>query len=358
VSRAGRESFYVLRFLLGIAEAGFFPGVILYLTDWFPARQRARTVALFMTAIPVASVIGSPVSSLLLGLDGLLGLEGWRLLFLIEGAPAVLLAYVVLRRLPDGPADAKWLTREQRLWLLDAIAAERRQDADRSVMTVRQTLTNGVVLRLALIYFGIASANYGVLFWLPQIVDAFPGTSAVGVGFIGAIPPAFAAIGMVLYGRHSDRTNERRWHVAAAALTAGAGLALVGLVNAPAISIAILAVTATGVYCALSCFWTIPTALLSGTAAAAGIGLINSIGNLGGFVGPYGMGVVFDLTGSYAVGLACLGALVAGAGVLTLRVTRRVSLGHRSEVPSADGPAAGHGARPTALDEPALGRAT
>jgi ACS family tartrate transporter-like MFS transporter len=323
----GPVSFYVLRFLLGVAEAGFFPGMILYLTYWFPARERARGVALFMTAVPIAGVIGSPLSGALLTLDGLAGLAGWQILFLVEGLPAVILGFVVLFYLPDGPNDARWLEPEERGWLQEVLEREDRIKANHGEYTARQALTNGRVWLLCAIYFGIVTSLYGVTLWLPLIIEDFSGLGEFGVGLLGAVPYVAGAVGMVLFARRSDATGERRWHVAVAAFIASAGLVLTGLVGTvPALEMAALTLAALGIYSTLATFWSLPTAFLSGTAAAAGIALVNSFGNLGGFVGPYVVGRLSDTTGSYYTGLLLLAALVLVAGLLTLAVRHERSL--------------------------------
>jgi ACS family tartrate transporter-like MFS transporter len=325
----GETSFYVLRFLLGVAEAGFFPGMILYLTYWFPARERARRVALFMTAIPIAGVIGSPLSGALLTLDGLAGLAGWQIMFLAEGIPAVLLGLVVLRFLPDGPDDARWLRPEEHDWLRGALEQENQIKADHGEDTTCQALTNGKVWLLASIYFGVVTSLYGVSFWLPLIIEDISGFGPFVVGLLGAIPYFAGAVGMVLLARHSDATGERRWHVAVAAFVGAVGLLLTaatGSGSSTVLEMAALTLAALGIYSTLATFWSLPTAFLSGTAAAAGIALINSVGNLGGFVGPYVVGFLSDATGSFYAGLLLLAVLVLVAGLLALAVRHERSL--------------------------------
>jgi ACS family tartrate transporter-like MFS transporter len=317
----GETSFYILRFLLGVAEAGFFPGMILYLTYWFPARERARRVALFMTAIPIAGVFGSPLSGALLTLDGFAGLEGWQIMFLAEGIPAVLLGLVVLRFLPNGPDEAGWLQPEERTWLRGALEQENRIKSEHGEYTTRQALTNGKVWLLSAIYFGIVTSLYGVSFWLPLIIEDISGFGVFAVGLLGAIPYLAGAVGMVLLARHSDATGERRWHVAVAAFVGAVGLVLTGAAGSSTlVEMAALTLAALGIYSTLATFWSLPTAFLSGTAAAAGIALINSVGNLGGFVGPYVVGFLSDATGSFYAGLLLLAALVLVAGLLALAV--------------------------------------
>lgn len=310
----GPVSFYVLRFLLGVAEAGFFPGMILYLTYFFPARERAKAVALFMTAVAIAGVIGSPLSGFLLTLDGLAGLSGWQIMFIVEGIPAVLLGFAVLAYLPNGPDDARWLEPAERDWIKDALDRENRIKAERGQYTTRQALLNARVWLLALVYFGIVISLYGLSFWLPRIIQEFSGFGDFVVGLLGAIPFAAAAIGMVLFARHSDRTGERRWHVA---IPAFIGLILTGLVGTSSVlQMAALTLAALGIYSCLGTFWTLPTRFLGSTAAAAGIALVNSVGNLGGFAGPYAVGLITDRTGSSYGGMLLLAAMITLAGIL------------------------------------------
>ena len=312
--------FYVLRFLLGAAEAGFFPGILFYLTNWFPARERARTVALFMTATAMAGVIGAPLSSALLQLDGTLGLHGWQWLFIIEGLPAVLLAPVVLWRLTETPEDATWLSPEERSWLS-------RKMADERAHTPETYHTFGAAIRslrlwvLTVPYFCIVIAFYGVGFWLPQIVQATGTLSSATVVLLSAIPYVAATIGMVIIGVHSDRTGERRWHVAGPMLIGAAGFVLTVLApSTAAMSLFTLSIAAFGIWGTLGPYWTLPPALLRGTAAAGGIALVNSIGNMGGFVGPFVVGWVKDFTGGFTSGLLLLAAVLVFGAVVILRV--------------------------------------
>lgn len=317
----GPLSFYVLRFLLGVAEAGFFPGVILYLTYWFPARQRAKTVAMFMTAVAMAGVIGGPVSGVLLGLDGLAGLAGWQLMFLVEGIPAVILGFVVLAYLPDRPSQARWLEAGEGRWLEGALEREERIKTAHREYTIREALTNGKVWVLCGVYFGVVTSLYGISFWLPTIIGEFSGLNELFVGLLSAIPYVAATIGMVVFAWHSDSTGERRWHVAVPAALAAVGLVLTGLVGDSGVAqMLVLTLGAMGIYSCLGTFWTLPAAFLSGTAAAAGIALINSVGNVGGFVGPYAIGYIRDATGSNYGGMLVLAALILLAGILALVV--------------------------------------
>jgi D-galactonate transporter len=312
---SGELSFFVLRFLLGVAEAGFFPGIILYLTYWYPAEYRARFLAAFAVAVPVSTVIGAPISGLLLGLDGLMGLRGWQWLFIIEGIPSVLLGIVTWFYLTDRPEKADWLTKEQKAWLAAKLQAEVATKQAAQHLTLGQALSSPKVITLSLIYFGFVGALYGMQFWLPQIVKAFGLTNAQ-TGFVTAIPYLFGTIAMILWARHSDATRERVAHVGAPLLLTAAALAVSSYITDPTITMIVLTVAATGVFCTFAVFWTLPTAWLSGTAAAGGIALINSIGNLAGFGGPYLIGWAKDATGSTSSGLLVLSLLPLIAGLL------------------------------------------
>src|SRR3954447_3904939 len=261
----GPISFYVLRFLLGIAEAGFFPGMILYLTYWFPTRERARRTALFMSAIPIAGVIGSPLSGFILSAsDEFAGLRGWQVMFLLEGIPAIILGFVVLRYLDDGPRQAEWLEPREREWLKDALDRENRIKSNHGEYTTRQAMTNGKVWLLCAVYFGVVTSVYGVSFWLPLIIEHLSGLGEFAVGLLTAIPYVAGAVGMVLFARHSDATGERRWHVAIAAFVGTIGLVLTGLVQvSPVLEMVMLTIAALGIYSTLATFWSLPTAFLS-----------------------------------------------------------------------------------------------
>ena len=317
--------FYVIRVLLGIAEAGFFPGIIFYLTLWFPAAYRGRIIGYFMAAIPLSSVIGSPISGQLLNLGGLAGLAGWQWLFIIEAAPALLLAVVVFFYLTDRPADAKWLPQEQRAWLARRLDDEHRQRIAAQHFSVLQALGNTRVLLLSFVYFGAVASNYSLGFFLPQIVRDF-GLSFGWTGVVAAIPYAAGTLGMVYWGRHSDRTGERREHAALAALVAGAGIAASTLIDDPTGKMIALSVAGFGVFAVLPVFWTLPTSFLSGTAAAGGIAIINSIGNLSGFAGPFVMGKMKDATGSYTVGLLAVSATAFLAMLIALSLPHEAKL--------------------------------
>ena len=317
--------FYAIRVLLGVAEAGFFPGIIFYLTLWFPAAYRGRIIGYFMAAIPLSSVIGSPISGQLLNLHGWMGLAGWQWLFIIEAAPALLLAVVVFFYLTDRPADAKWLPLDQRAWLAQRLDEEHRQRVAVQHFSVLEALGNTRVLLLSFVYFGAVAANYSLGFFLPQIVRDF-GLSFGWTGVVAAIPYVAGTLGMVYWGRHSDRTGERREHTALAALVAGAGIVASTLVDDPTGKMIALSLAGFGVFAVLPVFWTLPTAFLSGSAAAGGIAIINSIGNLSGFAGPFVMGKMKDATGSYTIGL------LAVAGVVFLAMLVVLSLPHEAKL--------------------------
>ena len=319
----GPTSFYALRVLLGIAEAGFFPGVIFYLTLWFPAVYRAQIVGYFMAAIPLSTVIGAPVSGLLLGLDGSMGMHGWQWLFIVEAAPALILSVIVFFFLTDRPADAMWLEPEERAWLVERLEQERRQREMVRRYSVTQALLNPKVLALSLVYFGAVATNYGLSFFLPQIVKAF-GVSNFQAGLVAALPYVVGLVSIVLWGRRSDRKLERRFHLAFPLFVASAGIAISTVLNDPTMKMVALSVAGFGIFGCLPVFWTFPAAFLSGAGAAGGIALINSIGNLAGFAGPYAVGRVKDVTGSYTGGLLSLAAagFIAMIIVLTFRDDR------------------------------------
>jgi ACS family tartrate transporter-like MFS transporter len=317
----GPTSFYVLRFLLGVAEAGFFPGIILYLSYWFPARQRAAVTALFMAAAPLSTVLGSPVSGALLEMDGTLGFKGWQWLFVLEAVPAVLLGFVVLAFLTDRPEKAKWLADDERRWLVETMNVETTSKAATSKHSIWRGLADPRVLALALIYFGTSAGLYTLGVWAPQIIKQF-GLSTLQVGFLNALPASAAVVAMVLWARHSDRTGERTWHVVLACLLAAAGLAFAGLATGVVTVLVALALVNIGISSAKPPLWSMPTLFLSGPAAAAGIATINSIGNLGGFVGPAMIGWIKDQTGSFVGGLYFVAGLLVLSAVLTLLLSR------------------------------------
>jgi len=313
------SAFYVLRFLLGAAEAGFFPGIIYCLTRWFPRRERARAIAGFMTAVVVAGIIGGPISAVLLSMDGVAGLAGWQWLFLIEGLPAIVLGVLVLRVLPEQPSEARWLTRDKQQALTARLEEEAAELSDGSaVHTIRGAMTSMRVWLLAAVYFTIPVALYAMGFWMPQIVRNASGGSDASVALLSAIPYAVAAVGMVIIGRNSDRTGERRWHIALTAIAGGVSFAATGLVHGVVPSLVTLSLAMLGLASMLGPFWAFATSFLTGIGAATGIALVNSVGNVGGFVGPNIIGVAQQTAHGIGGGLVLIGAILAGGGLLIL----------------------------------------
>jgi ACS family tartrate transporter-like MFS transporter len=319
---SGKAGFYSVRFLLGVAEAGFFPGVILYLTYWYPARERARIVALFASAAVLAGVLGSPLSGSILELQGKGGLEGWQWLFLLEGIPAVLMGLVVLFALPDRPQKVRWLSTGEKSWIQSRLGEEAALSKSRPHLRLSEAFSSGRIWLLCLIYFLLNVGGYGFEMWLPSIIKGFSEMNFAKVGWINAIPYFVAMVAMLITGSHSDRTGERRWHVAVAAATSALGFALSAYLKNPYLAMASLTLAFAGLKSTMGPFWALGTAFLSGTAAAGGIALINSVGNLGGFVGPMLVGIIIDKTGSTGTSLLILGGalLLMGLLILTIRL--------------------------------------
>lgn len=323
----GTTLFYGMRFLLGAAEAGFFPGVILYLTYWFPAAERARTIALFATGGVMAGVVGSPISGAILGLNGVGGFAGWQWLFFLEALPAVFMGLVVLFVLPNRPQEARWLSASEKTWIQARLDEEAAHPDAQNRHHLRDAFTSGRVWLLCLVYFLINVGGYGYEMWLPSIIKSFSGKSDAVVGFINAIPYLAAGVVMLVVGRHSDKTGERRGHVSAAAITAAVGFALSAYFNNPGLAMAALTLAFVGIKSTLGPFWALGTACLTGTAAAGGIALINSVGNLGGFFGPYIVGIILDRTQSNLIALLFLGSALLGTGLLALTIRPVTSRG-------------------------------
>jgi ACS family tartrate transporter-like MFS transporter len=314
-------TFYGLRFALGLAEAGFFPGVLLYMTYWFTARERARVIALFMTANAVAFIFGGPVSGLILSLPTRWGLAPWQQLFLLEGLPAVLLAFVVLWYLPDGPQHAAWLTPAEKEALADRLHAERATAVGVVHRSFVAALAQPAIHLLCGVYFCLVVGMYGISLWLPQLIKAMGQRSDLEVGLLSAIPYITAGVVMVANGFHSDRTGERRWHVAIPAAFGALGLVGCAYLHAPTLSLAALSLAAAGMWATLGPFWSLPPTALRGagpTALAGGIALINSVGNLGGFIGPFAVGFVKERTNDFTAGLLLLSGAVLAGGFLAL----------------------------------------
>jgi ACS family tartrate transporter-like MFS transporter len=318
----GPRSFYAMRFVLGAAEAGFFPGILFYLTLWFPRAHRARIVGWFMAAIPLSTIVGAPVSGLILGMDGVLGLHGWQWLYLLEAAPAILLGLALPWVLTDTPDLANWLAPAQRAWLAERLTLERReQEAQGGRLSVKQALFDPRVLALSLVYFGAISCTFGIGFFLPQMVKGF-GVSNGQAGFITAIPYLFGLAGMLSFSRMSDRTGDRRFYCATGLVLGAAGLLGSTMVADPVLKMVAFSVAAFGFLGCQPVFWAIPSALLTGRAAAGGIALINALGGLAGFFGPFVVGAIREATGSYVWGMATIAgcALIAAVIVVALRV--------------------------------------
>ena len=309
--------FYVIRFLLGIAEAGFFPGMILYLTYWFPAERRGRIVSLFMTAVPVSGIVGGPLSGwIMVHFAGVNGWAGWQWLFLLEGAPTMLIGIVVWFYLDDGITSARWLSDDEKRLLKEKIEADAGSKADHSFL---KALRNPKVWILGLMYFGVVMGLYGISFWLPTLIKATGINNPLDVGFLSAIPYIAAVVAMLVVGASADKRRERRWHFAIPAVLGGAGLILSAtFASSSTFAIAALTLAAAGIIASLPVFWTFPPAFLSGTAAAGGIALIGALGNLGGFVSPYTLGFIKDLTKSTDVGMYVLAGVVFMSAVLAL----------------------------------------
>ena len=312
----GPWSFLTLRFLLSLAEAGLFPGVIFFMTYWFPERHRARIFSGFTLALPVAVAVGSPLSTALLGLNGLLGLAGWQWMYIAEATPTVLVGIAALYYLTDRPAQAHWLSEEERNWLSATMAEERRRIETRRKVSLLRSFSDVKVLLLSLNYLGIVTASLGMLLFLPQMIKQL-GLTNMQVGWVGMIPYVCGAIAMVIWGWVSDRMGERRWNLFWACVVATLGLVVAGSCVGTAWAVVGMSIAAIGFYGSKGPFWSMPSMFLTGSAAAAGIAWINSLGNLGGFFGPSIVGWVKTSTGSFAGGLYCLAAFALMAAVVT-----------------------------------------
>lgn len=310
--------FYALRFLLGLAEAGFYPGIILYLTYWYPSHRRARIIAVFMAAIPVSGIFGNPLSGWIMdAFHDTHGLAGWQWMFLIEAVPAVLIGLAVLFVLDNSVREAKWLTDEEKAVIEREIAQDARgKDSPASLGAV---FRDGRVWLSCFIYFAFVSGQYGLTFWMPTLVKATGVTGNLNIGLISAIPFLCAVVAMILFGQSADRRRERRWHLVIPAAMGAVGFVVAATATDTAVAIAFLSLAAAGVLTCAPLFWSLPTAFLHGAAAAAGIAMINSIGNLAGFVSPYAIGLLKDLTGSTEFGMYMLAVMLVlgAAAVLT-----------------------------------------
>ena len=313
----GENSFFVMRFLLGVAEAGFFPGIVLYLSRWFPARVLGSATAIFILGLPIAVLIGAPVSvGILATMQDVAGLKGWQWMFLMEGGLAIIVGLAAFFMLASRPGNATWLTTEQRDWLTRTLESERIAKETLRRYGVMETLLNAKILLLAFAIFCNITALFGVTLWMPQIIKGFGGLTNAQAGLLTAVPYICAGVAMVLNARHSDRTNEKRIHVLLPACIGAVGLVTAGLSTSPLLAMAGICVGAAGILSSNILFWQLPSMFLTGAAAAAGIGLVNSVGNLGGFVGPYLTGWAKDFFGDYAASMCVLGGMVCLYGLV------------------------------------------
>jgi ACS family tartrate transporter-like MFS transporter len=326
-----------MRFLLGIAEAGFFPGIILYLSLWFPVKQRAVAAAWFMAAAPISTAIGSPISGAIMQLPAVLGLADWQMLYILEAMPAILLGFVVLKVMTDAPSQAQWLSPDERKWLIAKLEAESsvtKAQAGHSAGALN-ALRDPRVLALALIYFGTSAGLYTLGLWAPLMIRQF-GFTPLETGLINAIPSVLAVIAMIVWARHSDKSQERTWHVVIPCALGCVGFICAGQANTALFVVLALVVVNIGISAAKAPLWAMPSMFLSGAGAAAGIAMINSIGNLGGFVGPFVIGALKVATGGYAAGLYVVGTTLAVSAVVTLLLSRKAGQRHAIAVAKHD----------------------
>ena len=318
----GETSFYVMRFLLGVAEAGFLPAIMYYCRSWFPAESRGKILGIFMSHTAIANIIGGPLAAALMGtFDGAFGLRGWQMLFIFEGLPSILIGIGLLWWLTEKPADATWLSDAEKSDVTSVLEAEIANQGSRAATTLKEGfLDRRVVLITALCFFLVLS-NFGIVFWLPQIVKGLGSLTTMQVGLLTALPYILACIAMILWGMHSDRTADRRWHLFIGGVVGAFGLAGSSVAGSPELAFVGLCVGAMGIWSMFGVFWATPADFLSGMAAASGLALINSIGTVGGFVGPFVVGIVRDQTGSFTASLLTLAgsALIAASLALLLR---------------------------------------
>lgn len=311
--------FYILRFLLGVAEAGFFSGIILYLSTWFPVKRRAQVIAFFMAAAPISAMLGSPLAGTILSLHGALGLKGWQLMFLIDAVAAILLGIFTLFYLNDRPEKNRWLNQKETDWLITTLAQERNAQGCQAKTSIWKGLTDIRVLTLAVVYFGTSAGLYSLNIWSPQFIKSF-GLSTFQIGFVNAIPAALSVVAMILWAKHSDKTKERTWHVVSACLLACVGFILAGSVHSLPLAIFALILANIGISSCKPPLWSIPSLFLNGPAAAAGLAAINSIGNLGGFAGPAVIGWLKETTGDFSLALYCVAGMLVISALLTLSI--------------------------------------
>ncbi|MFY3137326.1 MFS transporter [Achromobacter xylosoxidans] len=312
-------TFYIARFLLGAAEAGLYPGILYFLTKWFPLRHRARIIGLLVLAQPIALIITGPLAGMLLAGDGWWGMSAWQTLFVVSGLPAVLLCLPTLRILPESPAHAKWLAAPDRAWIERELAADATTHRLRPHGNPLRALRDKRVLLLALLFLPFPLAIYGLSMWLPTIIKQF-GVSDATTGLLSAVPYLFAVVGLLVVPRHSDRTGERYWHIAIVSAVAAATMAASAWFSAPALQFACICLTAFSIYSIQAVVWALPGQFLTGASAAVGIAMINSLANLGGYIGPFGIGYIKDATGSTAGGLYFLAIMLLFAVLMTFVV--------------------------------------
>ena len=319
----GPASFYTLRVLLGIAEAGAYPGIVLFFTRWFPARTRGRSISALEVLTALSLAFAAVIDGALLTLDKTIGLAGWQWVFLVSGIPAVVLGVLILLFLPEHPEQARWLTTRERDWLVGTLSAEAKSRERAGVSTLRGAFTNPRVLYLALLYFTMVIGFWGITFWLPQIVQKqFTGISDFGAAALSAVPWIMAVVALILVSRHSDRTGERRWHIAVPCLVGACGLVVSVFVHSPVVSLLAIGLAAAGQRSATPVFWNLPAGLTNGIGAAGALALINSIGNIGGFVGPYVLGAIRAATGTASGGLLLFAGCLAVSAMLALGFRR------------------------------------
>ena len=327
----GSTSFLIIRFLLGAAEAGFFPGMILYLTYWFPAQYRGRVISTLFIAQPLANAVSSIASAAILGMHGVLGFKGWQWIFIIEAVPAVLLGLFILRIMTDRPERADWLTEDERGWLQARLDAESREVASAGHLTWTKALADPRVVALSLIYLMSVTANYGIVFFMPQIVKAM-GLSNMMTGVVSSLPYFVGTIGLIAWGWSSDRNKERRWHLIVASTLGALGLAFAGWCGTSYWALLGMAAATVGIYGSRVAFWPMPSVFLTGTAAAGAIAMINAVGNLGGYFGPFVVGWVKESTKTFSSGLYFLAACSLMAAIITFFAAR--AAGAPSALPS------------------------
>jgi ACS family tartrate transporter-like MFS transporter len=315
---------YIARFALGLAEAGYFPGIVLYLGYWFRQREKAQAIALILMGLPIASILGGPISGFILDHAHWFGLSSWRWLFILEGSPAVACVCLTNLLLPSRPAEAKFLTREEKTWIADQLEQEERLKLGARMISVARTLIHPRVWHLASIGFGHGFAAYTFSFWLPQLVKSvLGGQSNTVIGFVVMIPNLVGLIAMILISRHSDRTTERRYHMAASGAFAGIAMLLLGVPHSAFFSVVLFSAVAMGAYSFLPVFFSMPAEFLTGFSAAAGIAVVTSVANFGGFVGPYTVGLIRQKTGNSYYGLICAGIFFLVSATLALALPRR-----------------------------------